>query len=696
MHMTRMLCLGLALLAALAAQPARAEIVLRAHELLQKLSGPDEIARTQARQLLSHEGVAVAPELIKLLADPRQEVWWAAYAVLADLCGEVTAPGRNNDQFQLTGHLMGLLAPETSAHLKLQGLRLLPMVVPDSFDVAPMAALLHDEAFRERARASLQEAGTTRSRAALRAALEDHKGDPAFTAALLFALATLKDAEALDAARARLADSDPTVRCAAAHAVAWNGGLDDIPAVLAVYRAADAATHADAADAVLLLSDAIARNGGNWQTAMRLYRLLLNDAHDQHRAAALVGLAKHGDDTAVQDILRVVNGENGANVYGPAVAALEQVKGRAGAHALLAAYPQLPAPMQPLVIGVFGRQRNPVFLPALKEAAASSDASTRLAAFEALAATGSPESVDILAAALTHAQGEERDHLRTMLRKLADDFRARGDAQAAGRAFLAVYRYAADDAERAYALDGVKQFPTAEAYDVLMTSSTPEERAALPISVLAGIAKALHAAGRTADATAFVNLLWARASDGEAMRALQDVDNAAGGAYGVQGKLGYLGPWRLAGPFVWSKDKSFGTPAIPVDTFSPTATFAGKSGEVGWSNPVGPGLVDLGGPFGMLTDASAFAATTVSLPTAMKAELRLGSDDGVRAWVNGKPVHENNIDRGTALDQDIVPISLRAGDNLIVLEITQNGGGWNFIARLSGEGGRPLTFSTQP
>jgi hypothetical protein len=31
-----------------------------------------------------------------------------------------------------------------------------------------------------------------------------------------------------------------------------------------------------------------------------------------------------------------------------------------------------------------------------------------------------------------------------------------------------------------------------------------------------------------------------------------------------------------------------------------------------------------------------------------------------------------------------------------VLEITQNGGGWNFIARLSGEGGRPLTFSTQP
>lgn len=687
----------LLLLSAVAlALPARAGDVLRRTDLLQALSGGDETARVHARQMLPREGVAVAPGVLKALADPRPEVWWAAYAVLSDLCAESGAPGRNSDQFYMANQVLTLLAPETSPHLKLQGLRLLPIVLPEGLDVAPMAALLDDPDFRERTRAALQEAGTTQAREALRAALAKHGDDPNFTAALLSALATLHDAPTLELALGKTGDADAGVRAAAARALAWAGRLDDVPAVLAVYHAADEATHDDAANSVLLLADAIARNGGNWQTAMRLYRILLGDADDMHRAAALVGLAKYGDETVTQDILRQVNAENGPSLYGPAIAALENVQGRAGSHALLTIYPELPAPMQPLLIGVFGRRRDPIFVPALQTAAASTDATLRHAAFEALAATGSPESVDALATALTNAPGEERDFLRGLLRRLADDYRARGDAAAAGKAFLAVYRYAADDAERAYALEGVKEFPSAEAYDVLLDTTTPAERAALPIPVLAGIAKALQAAQRTQDAAAFVDLLWGRAADGEAIRSLQELDNAAGGAFGVQAKLGYLGPWRLAGPFPWSKEKSFASPAIPVDHVEVDATFAGKSGEIHWSDPVGPGMVELTGPYGMLTDASVFAATTVVVPSETKAELRLGSDDGIRAWVNGEPVHENNIDRGAALDQDIVPIHLRAGENLIVVEVTQNGGGWNFIGRLSAEGGGPLSFTTKP
>ena len=70
--------------------------------------------------------------------------------------------------------------------------------------------------------------------------------------------------------------------------------------------------------------------------------------------------------------------------------------------------------------------------------------------------------------------------------------------------------------------------------------------------------------------------------------------------------------------------------------------------------------------------------------------LTFGSDDGVKAWLNGAVVHGNNLDRGLVADQDTADIRLRKGTNDLMLKVTQGGGGWAVCARIVGVDGRLL------
>jgi CubicO group peptidase (beta-lactamase class C family) len=62
--------------------------------------------------------------------------------------------------------------------------------------------------------------------------------------------------------------------------------------------------------------------------------------------------------------------------------------------------------------------------------------------------------------------------------------------------------------------------------------------------------------------------------------------------------------------------------------------------------------------------------------------LALGSDEGVRVWVNGQEVHYNFVKRGINADDDLVPVMLKKGDNPILIKVEQGKGGWGFILRV--------------
>jgi len=78
--------------------------------------------------------------------------------------------------------------------------------------------------------------------------------------------------------------------------------------------------------------------------------------------------------------------------------------------------------------------------------------------------------------------------------------------------------------------------------------------------------------------------------------------------------------------------------------------------------------------------AYALAEINVSAPTNVM--LALGSDDGIKVWLNGKLIHENWIPRGVNKDEDLVPLKLVKGSNQLLLKVQDIEGGWAFMARM--------------
>ena len=68
--------------------------------------------------------------------------------------------------------------------------------------------------------------------------------------------------------------------------------------------------------------------------------------------------------------------------------------------------------------------------------------------------------------------------------------------------------------------------------------------------------------------------------------------------------------------------------------------------------------------------------------TVKPMTLEVFSDDGVKAWLNGKVVHSNNIARPIMAEPDRVAVVLDKGVNWLMLKVTQNNLPWGAIVRV--------------
>jgi hypothetical protein len=76
-----------------------------------------------------------------------------------------------------------------------------------------------------------------------------------------------------------------------------------------------------------------------------------------------------------------------------------------------------------------------------------------------------------------------------------------------------------------------------------------------------------------------------------------------------------------------------------------------------------------------------YLRTNVWSPAEQKVLLLVGSNDGVKVWLNGKVVHSNNIARIIMRDEDKVEVTLLKGWNKLLLKVSQSGGTWSACAR---------------
>ncbi len=102
------------------------------------------------------------------------------------------------------------------------------------------------------------------------------------------------------------------------------------------------------------------------------------------------------------------------------------------------------------------------------------------------------------------------------------------------------------------------------------------------------------------------------------------------------------------------------------------------------------GLVDLAKEIGG-DNSVAYIGTFISSETAQKAILEIGSDDGVKVWLNQEVVHTKKASRGVTPGEDKVAVQLKEGGNSLMLKVANGSGGWGACVRIADEEGKALS-----
>ena len=90
---------------------------------------------------------------------------------------------------------------------------------------------------------------------------------------------------------------------------------------------------------------------------------------------------------------------------------------------------------------------------------------------------------------------------------------------------------------------------------------------------------------------------------------------------------------------------------------------------------------------GNVDDHSSYALFTLESDTVRRdAMMRVGSDDAIKVWLNGEVVHNNPVDRGASDFQDAFRVDLLAGDNLLMVKVSERGGDWSMFVGIDSGG----------
>jgi hypothetical protein len=140
--------------------------------------------------------------------------------------------------------------------------------------------------------------------------------------------------------------------------------------------------------------------------------------------------------------------------------------------------------------------------------------------------------------------------------------------------------------------------------------------------------------------------------------------------------MGFVREWHLIGPFDNSGKQGFEIAYPPEQQVDLTQRYPGKSGEVAWVRHGSTdefGVVDLNVALGKHMGAIAYAFSEFHSPAERDVELRLGSMNGNKVWLNGELLTANHVYHANSfVDQYVGRSRLKKGRNEILVKIAQN------------------------
>ncbi|MDP2895309.1 MAG: glycoside hydrolase family 38 C-terminal domain-containing protein [bacterium] len=151
--------------------------------------------------------------------------------------------------------------------------------------------------------------------------------------------------------------------------------------------------------------------------------------------------------------------------------------------------------------------------------------------------------------------------------------------------------------------------------------------------------------------------------------------------------------WLVCGPFPNVECKGFtedflatagGEAAIVPKEGMEHESSVAEGGKAMWKiwKPSADGIVDFVGALSGKNDVVGYAFCFIPSEEDVAASIELGSDDGVRLWMNDKLVHDNHEHRGLNPGEDMIIARLNKGLNRCLVKVDQGTGGWGFHLRV--------------
>ncbi len=142
----------------------------------------------------------------------------------------------------------------------------------------------------------------------------------------------------------------------------------------------------------------------------------------------------------------------------------------------------------------------------------------------------------------------------------------------------------------------------------------------------------------------------------------------------TRGSTDYIRNWVVAGPLVCKLEEDClgGEGAARPKADDESKRPDGSTVKWRVARPWGD-HVAVGGD-GATPDKISYAFTTFTRDKAGKATVSLGSDNGIRAWVNGKLILSRDDVRSWSPDSDRIDVELNAGENTLLVKVAADAG----------------------
>lgn len=636
-------------------------------------------------------GLAVTPLALIASGDDRDAALAALRAM--DAIAHGAGPDAGTDRRGVAWALARAVSdPRTATPVKIHMLDLLGSVGEDPV-VADLANLLEDETLREPARKALDRIpGDASAKALLSAA---GKATGAWRDALVQTLGTKRAASCIDGLT-RLAKSGGDGSLAAAKALARIADPSSIPVILDAIKRTPPPERGRLADDLVRMGDLL-RKKGEENLARRIYGSIFQHGEDDGpRHAALFALAGADPRENLQRLMDAL-GDDSARIRALALELLDTVEGADVNRALASGLSEAKGRRKAALLRLLAGRKVPGAEARVREALSDPDIDVKVTALDLAGKLGDPSAEPALLEAVEKGSPAVRAVAVRAYLDLADA-RLADEPKKAEAMYLKILEAVSGPGEKGRAIVGLAAVGNPEHLGRIEEARKDPALAGSAGQALVAFARALGRAGETKRAEAMLlEVLGSGASRETVQSALVGLREIGGDPTSYQKKQGFVASWFIVGPFPNEGGGGFDAVYSPEEGVDLKAQVDPRGRKRKWEEVHSTNLdgkVDFRQVFQRSNDVCAYAYAEIEVPEARDVKLKMGSDDGVVCWLNGKKVHANNATRPCTVDQDVVDARLEAGRNRILLKVTQGGGEWEFTFRIADRDGRPLDLTT--